>query len=305
MAADADGGRLYIPEAGGADAIVAIDAKGGKVVRQTSKGLWPLASATFAPDCDRLIISDGLAQISLYEGSLTFVGVVKNLVNAGCVGYDPVSKLAYVGYGAELNRIAVVDPEKPRKLDDIELDGYPIRLQLEAKGNRMFVSIPHMQQIAVIDRQKRAVVAIWPLQDPRWNFPLNHALTLDEEHHRLFVGCWNPAKLIVIDTDTGKIVSTVDCCPNVCDVFYDAQRKRIYASGDQYVSVFKETDPNTYKIVGSVATGSRGNTSLFVPATRKLYVVTEEPKTEVTKILVFDCGTDAAPTTAPAAAPAK
>jgi hypothetical protein len=70
-------------------------------------------------------------------------------------------------------------------------------------------------------------------------------MALDEEHHRLFVGCRRPAKLIVIDTNTGKIVSAVDCCPKVGNVYYDAQRKRIYASGDEYASVFKQADPDT------------------------------------------------------------
>lgn len=125
-------------------------------------------------------------------------------------------------------------------------------------------------------------------------------MALDEEHHRLFVGCRNPAKLVVIDTDTGKIVSTVDCCPNVCDLYYDAQRERIYASGDEYVSVIRQADPNTYKIVGFVTTNSRANTSLFVPSTRKFYVAVEEPRTHETNLMVFDCGTDAAPATAPA-----
>jgi hypothetical protein len=132
-------------------------------------------------------------------------------------------------------------------------------------------------------------------------------LALDEEHHRLFVGCWNPAKLIVIDTDTGKIVSTIDCCPNVGDVYYDAERKRIYASGDEYVSVIKQADPNTYKTIGFVTTGMGATRSLFVPATRKLYVAVPDakPRTHIAELRVFDCGTDAAPTTAPATAGAN
>ena len=305
IAASADGARLYVAADVHPNVVMAIDGKGGKEIGRAVEGMSePGNGAAFAPDCDRLIIANGADRISLYESNLALAGVVKDLFKANCVRYDPVSKLAYVGHSdvnGLQNGIGVVDPRKAHNDGDIAVEGYPQGFALETKGNRIFVNIPRTQQIAVIDRQKRAVVGIWPLQDPRWSFPLNFAMALDEEHHRLFIGCRNPAKLVVIDTDTGKIVSTIDCCPNVRDLSYDAQRKRIYASGDEYVSVISQADPNTYKIAGFVTTNSRGNTSLFVPATRKLYVVTEEPKSEVTKIMVFDCGTNGAPTTAPAA----
>jgi DNA-binding beta-propeller fold protein YncE len=305
MAQDADGGRLYVAETVYPPVIVAVDAKSGKEIGRTSKGLGHPEGVAFVPDSDHLVVSNAGGRISLYDGNLTLAGVVENEGRAGCVRYDPVSKLAYVGHGSARNWIAVVDPRKLEKVDDIKLDGFPVGFQLETKGNRMFVNIPLVQQIAVIDRQKRAVVGIWPLQDPRWSFPQNFAMALDEEHHRLFVGCWRPAKLVVIDTDTGKIVSTIDCCPDVGDMYYDTQRKRIYASGNEYVSVFKQADPNTYKTVGFVTTGTGAVRSLFVPATRKFYVAVPDLKALTAKLLVFDCGTDDAPTTAPAAAAAN
>lgn len=305
MVADADGGRLYVAEDVNPPLIVAIDAKGGKERGRTMKGLrGPPGGAAFVPDSGRLVISS-VGQIGIYEADLTSAGVVDHLFGANCVRYDPVSKLAYVGHGDGHYWVAVIDPRKIQKVDDIQLDGYPMQFQLETKGNRMFVNVPAMQQIAVIDRRQRAVVGIWPSQDPRWSFPQNFAMALDEEHHRLFVGCQRPAKLVVINTDTGKIVSTLDCSPYVGDVYYDAQRKRIYASGDEYVSVFKQADPNTYKTVGFVTTGTGATRSLFVPATRKLYVAVPDLKALTAKLLVFDCGTDAAPTTAPAAAAAN
>lgn len=305
IVADADGGRLYVAERVYPTAIVAIDAKSGKEVGRTSKPIgMGHGGAAFIADLNRLVNANGLG-IDIYQGSnLTPVGTVRKMGDVGCIRYDPVSKLVYVGHDNPSCSIAAFDPKTLQKVSDIQLDGlrYPEGFQLETKGDRMFVNNPAMQQIAVIDRRKRAVVGIWPLQDPRWNLPWNYPMALDEEHHRLIAGCRNPAKLFVIDTDTGKIVSTVDCCPQVCDVYYDAQRKRIYASGDEYVSVIRQADPNTYKIVGFITTNSRANTSLFVPATRKFYVAVQEPRDPETSLMVFDCGTDAAPTTAPAAA---
>lgn len=302
IVADPDGKRLYVVGTAG-DFVLAIDAERGKEFGRVDRGLGTPQGAAFLPDMGRLIVASKITGwIREYDADLNEVGAI-HAQTANGVGYDLKTKLAYVGCYADL--IAVIDPKKVQQVDNIRLDGHSQGFQLERNGNRIFVNVPEMQQIAVVDRQKAAVVAIWPLQDPRWSFPENFAMALDEEHHRLFVGCWNPAKLIVIDTDTGKIVSTVDCCPKVGDVYYDAERKRIYASGEEYVSVFKQVDPNTYKVLGFVTTGAGAVTSLFVPSTRKFYVAVPHRKLQAAKLMVFDCGTDANPTTAPAAAAAN
>lgn len=299
IASDPGGKRLYFISTSGSFLAV-IDAEHCKEAGRIDTGLGAPLGAAYAPDLQRLIVA-GSGYVRLYDDNLDEAGDLRGRPSNE-VRYDPKTQLAYVGYEDFLHtEIAVIDPKSAQKVAYIRLDGYPEGFQLETKGDRIFVNIPSMQQIAVIDRQKGTVVGIWPLQDPRWSFPQNYPMALDEEHHRLFVGCRRPAKLIVIDTDTGKIVSTVDCCADVGNVYYDAQRKRIYASGDEYVSVFKQADPNTYKIVGFVTTGTGAVTSLFVPSTRKFYVAVPERKLQESKVLVFDCGTDTAPTTAPAA----
>src|SRR5438270_138810 len=82
-------------------------------------------------------------------------------------------------------------------------DGHPESFQLEKNGNRIFVNVPTAGQIAVVDRVKREVIAKWPLVGAQSNFPM----AIDEDHHRLFVGCRKPAKFLVYDTETGKPVA--------------------------------------------------------------------------------------------------
>lgn len=298
LTADPGGRRLFVASMAG-QFVAVIDAVHCRETGRVDTG--PARGMAYLSGLGRLIVTSG-SLVRMYDDNLDETGDLRG-GSANQVRYDPKTKLAYVGYeDFAHNEIAVIDPPSAQKVGYIRRDGYPEGFVLESKGDRIFVNIPRMQQIAVIDRQKGAVVAIWPLQDPRWSFPENYAMALDEEHHRLFVGCRRPAKLIVIDTDTGKIVSTIDCCPDVGDVFYDAQRKRIYASGDEYVSVFSQADPNTYKVVGFLTTGTGAIRSLFVPSTRKFYVAVPERGPQEPKLMIFDCGKDAAPTTAPAAA---
>jgi hypothetical protein len=57
------------------------------------------------------------------------------------------------------------------------------------------------------------------------------ALALDETHHRLFGGSNNPPILIVLDTESGKQMAQLEGVEGIDDLWYDAERDRIYASG--------------------------------------------------------------------------
>src|SRR5205823_3788788 len=51
---------------------------------------------------------------------------------------------------------------------------------------------------------------------------------LDEANSRLFVGCRRPAKLMVMDTRTGKAVAELNEVADTDDVWYDPSARRIY-----------------------------------------------------------------------------
>jgi hypothetical protein len=98
-------------------------------------------------------------------------------------------------------------------------------------------------------------------------------MALDEANHRLFIGCRNPAKLLVLDMGTGKTIATLDIVDDTDDVFYDAANKRIYVSGGEgRITVISQTNPNMYNVAGQVTTAPGARTSFFVPETSMLYV---------------------------------
>ncbi len=114
-----------------------------------------------------------------------------------------------------------------------------------------------------------ATITTWPTGDVRANFPM----ALDEANHRLFIGTRSPAKLLVLDSDTGKQVTSLDSSGDADDIFYDPENKRIYVSGGEgAVSVFEQTDPDTYKPNGRADTAKGARTSLFAPDSGTLYV---------------------------------
>ena len=84
-------------------------------------------------------------------------------------------------------------------------------------------NVPKQFGIAVVDRKKRAVVAKWGLGVQFGNYPM----ALDDTHKRLFVGCRLPAKLVVLDTTSGRIVASLSTIGDADDIFYDAGRREL------------------------------------------------------------------------------
>jgi hypothetical protein len=215
---------------------------------------------------------------------LKLKSTLDSLDDADNVRIDERDGTTFIGYGG--GAIVAIDPVAGRKLFEVKLDGHPESFQLEKQGsaNRIFVNVPEAKHIAVIDRNKKSLVATWPLDGAQGNFPM----ALDEQHHRLFVGCRKPATLRVMDTESGKILQSLACCGDADDVFFDAQTQRVYATGGQgCISVFNRTDAGHYQLLTTVETAPGARTSLFVSAKRMLYLAVPHQGNQEAEIRVY------------------
>src|SRR5262249_14687180 len=106
------------------------------------------------------------------------------------VRYDAAAKRLYVGYGG--GALAAIDPADGRVVGQVKLAGHPESFQLERSGSRIFVNVPNAGHVAVVDRRTMTIVATWPVTEARSNYPM----ALDEDGHRLFIGCRRPAKVL-------------------------------------------------------------------------------------------------------------
>jgi DNA-binding beta-propeller fold protein YncE len=242
------------------------------------------------PEYDKLLVSNGEgASLDVYDGqSLKLIDKIDLGEDPDNVRYDPAAKLAYVGYGTgDGSALGVVDIDKGTKVADIGLSGHPESFQLESSGKRIFANVPASGQITVADRESDSVVATWPMEDAAENFPM----ALDEADHRLFVGTRRPAKLLVLDTETGEMVASLDSSGDADDIFYDARTKRIYVSGGEgAISVFEQVSPDDYRLAGKVDTAEGARTSLFVAESGTLYVAVPRRGGQQAEVRAFQIG---------------
>src|SRR5229473_3527317 len=267
LGVDAKGRRLFVSALGN-DTVEVVDLAAGKVTKHI-RNLSTPQGVGFAPESNRLAVAnDQDGSCRLYDGtSLQQTVTIELKDDADNVRYDAVSRRFWVGYGD--GGLAAIDLQSGQEVADVKLDAHPESFQLETKGMRIFVNVPNDGYVAVVDRETGTVIEKFPLKEAAANFPM----ALDETNHRLFIGCRNPAKLLVLDMETGKTVATLDIVGDTDDLFYDAANKRIYVSGGEgRVTVISQTNPDIYSVVGQVATAAGARTSFFVPETGTLYV---------------------------------
>ena len=227
---------------------------------------------------DHLFVACGLDGVTTIFDGTTFqkIATVKFPDDADNIRYDPRSKGVIVGYaGAKQLRkreegtggLGFID-ENGKKIGDIVIDAHPESFQLEKSGSRIFVNVLDKKEIEVIDGIKRSVLARWPVSEGD-NFPMG----LDETNHRLFVGVWKPAQLLVFDTEAGKQVAEGDIAGKTDDLFYDPASRRIYVLTNKgLLEVFEQKDADHYNRVARYPTPLGSQTGLFVPEWGKVFV---------------------------------
>jgi hypothetical protein len=113
-------------------------------------------------------------------------------------------------------------------------------------------------------------------------------MALDEKSQRLFVVCRAPARLMVFDTASGRSVAKLPTAGDSDDLFFDAARHRIYASGgDGAIAVYEQQGPNRYSEMGKIATAAGARTSLFVPEASRLFVAVPHRDAQAAGIRVY------------------
>jgi DNA-binding beta-propeller fold protein YncE len=272
---DPAGRRLFLA-AEENSAVVVIDLRANKVV-QTIKGPKVPRSLAYRADLQKLFVVDSdPGEVKIYEGdSYTPGGSIHLEAGADSSTFDPSTKYMYVANGGKdahmaYTFISVIDTTAARKLADIRIDSEPVEaMALEKSGPRMFANVRGNSTVAVIDREKRTVIASWSIaQEGRGNT----AMAFDEANHRLFIIARDPGKLIVLDSDSGRIVATLPCGGQTDDAVYDPGSKRLYVSGVPFLYVFEQRNANSYQLLGQVPTAFHAITSILVPELDQYYL---------------------------------
>jgi DNA-binding beta-propeller fold protein YncE len=283
MAVDLKGERLFVAALGN-NTVEVLDLRAGKRIHSIT-GLHEPQGVGFIPEFNKIYVANAKSgACDVFDASsFKVIKSAKFSDDADNIRYDAAARRVYVGYGS--GGLGIIDAATGDKVGEIKLEGHPESFQLGKSGPRIFINIPTSQKIVIVDREKRVAVTAWATAGATANFPI----ALDETYHRLFVGFRKPAKLIVFDTESGKVVAELPSPDDADDIFYDSSRQRIYVSGgDVSIGIFQQNDADHYKIMTKIPTASGARTSLFVPELSRFYLAVPHRGTQTAEVRVYE-----------------
>jgi DNA-binding beta-propeller fold protein YncE len=133
---------------------------GARTVLHTISGVPTPQGVAYSPETNKLFVGSDEGKLYVYDGttfdlvtSIDFGDDVDNL------RYDAAEKRLYVGYGDEkTGAIGMVDAATNKRLDDeFKLGAHPESIQLAGSSPNIYVNLPDLKQIAVINRNTHSI----------------------------------------------------------------------------------------------------------------------------------------------------
>src|SRR5712675_303056 len=254
--------RLLIFAGLGNNSMEIVNTFQAKVV-QSVKGLDEPQGVLYVPGLDKIFVANaGSGVVKVYDGKT--YALRKSIAlgeesDTDKLRWDEDSKTVFVGIVGGIAMINAVTEAHVGK-DLKGSGGHSESFQLEKKGSRVFVNVPDDGSVVNVIDRKTGELTKWGLNGVKANYPM----ALDEDDHRLFVVTRRPPFVMVLDTDTGKEVARVPIGGSCDDVYYDAERKRIYAlAGEGFISVVQQNDPDHYTLSANIPSAVGVRTGIF------------------------------------------
>lgn len=276
---------IYLSDLGN-NSLKIIDLQKGKVI-QSIAGLSEPQGVVYIPEYDEIFVANGGNGNGYFYNTTTLqrTASIHLPSDADDVRYDSLSGKIYVGYGE--GGIAVIDAGTRKQINDFLLPVHPESFQLDKPAGKIFVNLPDAHTIGIIDLQLHRSVKEWKTYPLSANFPM----ALDTIHHRLFIGYRKPARLVVLDSRSGKTISVKKMAGDADDLYYDEASERIYVSGGGgYINIFKQQDADRYQQIANIRTRIGARTSFLVSSLHVFLVAERETGDKEARLMVYDTG---------------
>ena len=281
MAVDLKRQRLFVAELGN-DSVGIVDLPGRKLISRIP-GLKEPQGVGYEPSTDTLYVANaGDGSVRVFDGNDY---AVKDRIDLGSdadnIRVEAATNRVFIGYGG--GALAVIDPSTRKKIGNIPVKAHPEAFQIDPDTSQIFVNVPDVHAIAVVDRVSQKQIGEWPLADRGANFPM----ALDHVRRQVLVIFRAPAALGVFSMTDGKRIATAETCGDADDLFIDAKRARVYVScGAGFLDVF-EPKGTAYRRIARIPTVSGARTSFFVPELDRLLVAVRASSESPAAVWVF------------------
>ena len=224
-------------------------------------------------DLGKGFITDGTAaEIVVFDiASLKVTGRVKGEPDADGIVYDPASKMIFA-FNGDSKSVTVVNPMTETVVKSIPLGGGPEFPAADGKG-MVYDNNEETNEVVAIDSRSLTIKARWPVAPA--GGPT--AMAMDTQHRRLFSSGRNPAMLVMMDADSGKVIQSFPISAGVDANVFEAETGLLFVSTREgKVHIFHEDSPDKLSPVQTLDTEYGAKTMGVDSKTHNLYLTTAD-----------------------------
>ena len=252
--------------------IKVIDADSGALIGNIT-GLKQDHGVAVASEFGRGFITDGAeGKVVIFDlQSLKVTGEAKADKDADSVAYDPSSKRVFVMNG-DPHSSTVIDAKSGSVVGTIDLGGGPEFAVADGNGT-VYVNLEDKSELVAIDSRTLKIKSRWPLAPS--GTPT--ALAMDVAHHRLFSAGRNPQMLVVLDSDSGRVLQSFPISAGVDAAAYEPETGLVFVSTREgMVHVFHEDSPDKFSEAETIKTEYGAKTMGLDTKTHNVFVDTAD-----------------------------
>src|SRR6266550_6422484 len=261
----------------------------------------------------RLYVSHATQVEVLDADSGKVVGTIADTPGVHGIAIAPEFKHGFTSNGRE-NKVSMFDPETLKLIKKIDVGKGPDGIYYEPKTKRVFTNNHGSHDVTAIDAATGDVVGTVKVEgdgeqavfgkdgliylnseeagevvvfDPKslevkHHFPIVVAkvptgLAYDAKTNRLFIGCRNDPKMVVMDAATGKVITSFPIGKGVDYAGFDPTSNLIFFScGEGTLNIFHEKSADSYEDAGAIKTQPSAKTMAFDPKTKKVFLPAAE-----------------------------
>jgi len=184
--------------------------------------------------------------------------------------YDPETKRVFTNNHGS-HDITAIDAKTGQVVGTVKAEGDGE--QAVIADDLIYVNSEEANEVVVFDPKSLEV---------KKHFPIGVAktptgLAYDAKTKRLFIGCRNEPKMVVMDAVSGKVINSFPIGKGVDYAGFDPQAKLIFFScGEGVLNIFREKSADSYEDAGAVKTQPSAKTMAFDPKTKKVFLTAAE-----------------------------
>jgi DNA-binding beta-propeller fold protein YncE len=181
------------------------------------------------------------------------LAVIKTIdVDGGPDGilFDPFNERVYI-FSHRAPNATVIDAKDGSVVGTIDLGGAPEQAVTDGKGH-LYVDLEDKDSVAAVDAKTLTVTARYDVAG-KCGGP--GGLAFDAKNHVLFASCHDPQNMVMLDSDEGKIITTLPIGNGTDGATFNPNTMEAFSSQrDGTLTVIKENSPTSFVVEQNVET---------------------------------------------------